>query len=171
MRTRLLLLVAPIVLAASPVAAQSGDPYYATFTPSYNLVYHELGETSAFGGHFDIATTIKRDTPFLSLAGEVGLNHFADANVSSFLGGVRVRLPNITDNVLPFVAGFGGLYHCGACEINDFALQGGGGVDWRAHRRSDLRIRTQLDFRHIFDSFGDFNAVRLSLGVVIPLNH
>jgi hypothetical protein len=173
MRTRVLLLIAPFLFAAATVSAQaqSRDPYYATFTPSYNLVYHELGETSAFGGHFDIATTIKRDTPFLSLAGEVGVNHFDGANVSSFLGGVRVRLPNLTDNVLPFVAGFGGLYHCGACAINDFALQGGGGLDWRAHRGSDLRIRTQLDFRHIFDNFGDFNAVRLSLGVVIPLNH
>jgi hypothetical protein len=172
MRTRILLLIAPILLTASSASAQtqSRDPYFATFTPSYNLIYHELGETSAFGGHFDIATTIKRDTPFLSLAAEVGINHFEDANVSSFLGGVRARLPNITDNLLPFVSGFGGLYHCGVCDINDFALQGGGGVDWRAHRSSDLRIRTQLDFRHIFDAFGDFNAVRLSVGVVIPLN-
>jgi hypothetical protein len=169
MRTRLLLLVAPFLLAASSVSAQSRDPFFATFTPSYDLIYHELGETSAFGGHFDLGTTIKRDVPYLTLAGEVGLNHFGDANVSSFLGGARVRLANIDNNLLPYVSGFAGLYHCGVCEINDFALQLGGGVDWRAHRRSDLRIRTQFDWRHMFDNFGDFNAVRLSVGVVFPL--
>src|SRR5262249_7791037 len=99
MRTRLLLFVFTLLLfAASSVSPQpqSRDRFLPTFTPSYDLIYHELGETSAFGGHFDIATTIKRDTPFLSLAAEVGVNHFDDANVSSFLGGVRVRLPNLT---------------------------------------------------------------------------
>jgi hypothetical protein len=170
MRTRLLLLVAAFLLVASSVSAQSRDPFFATFTPSYDLIYHELGETSAFGGHFDLGTTIKRDVPFLTLAGEVGLNHFGDANVSSFLGGARVRFANIDNNLLPFVQGFAGLYHCGVCDINDFALQLGGGVDWRTHRSSDLRIRTQFDWRHMFDSFGDFNAARLSIGVVFPLN-
>ena len=173
MRTRILLFIfGSLLFAVSSVSAQtqSRDPYFATFTPSYDVIYHELGETSAFGGHFDIATTIKRDVPFLTIAAQVGINHFDDANVSSFLGGVRVRLPNLTDNLLPFVQGFGGLYHCGVCDINDFAIQGGGGIDWRAHRGSDLRIRTALDFRHIFDEFGDFNAVGVSVGVVIPLN-
>jgi len=93
MRTRLLLFVAPLVLAASTVSAQSRDPYFATFTAAYDLIYHEFGETSALGGHFDIASTIKRDIPFLSLAGEVGINHFDGANVTSFLGGPRLRLP------------------------------------------------------------------------------
>jgi hypothetical protein len=170
MRTRLLLLVAPFLLVASSVSAQSRDPFFATFTPSYDLIYHELGETSAFGGHFDLGTTIKRDVPYLTLAGDVGINHFDDVNVSSFLGGARVRLANIDNNLLPFVQGLVGLYHCGVCDINDFALQLGGGVDWRAHRRSDLRIRTQFDWRHMFDDFGDFNAVRVSVGVVFPLN-
>jgi hypothetical protein len=170
MRTRLLLLVTPLLLAASSVSAQSRDPYFTTFTPSYDLVYHELGETSTLGGHFDVATTIKRHEPFLSLAGEIGINHFEDANVSSFLGGPRLRLPNINQNLLPFAQVFLGLYHCGVCDINDFAIQFGGGVDWRARRSSDLRIRTQLDLRHMFDEFDDFNAVRLSVGVVFPLN-
>jgi len=170
MRTRPFPIVALFLLIASSVSAQSRDPFFATFTPSYDLIYHELGETSAFGGHFDVGRTIKRDSPFLTLAGEVGINHFGDANVSSFLGGVRVRLANIDNNVLPFGQGFAGLYHCGVCDINDFALQLGGGVDWRARRGSDLRIRTQFDWRHMFDGFGDFNAARLSVGVVFPLN-
>ena len=171
MRTRLLLFIAPFVLAASTVSAQSRDPYFTTFTAAYDLIYHELSETSAVGGHFDIASTIKRDVPFLSLAGEVGINHFDGANVSSFLGGPRLRLPNIGDgNILPFVQFLAGLYHCGPCDINDFAIQGGGGVDFRARRNSDIRIRTQLDVRHMFDDFEDFNAVRVAVGVVFPLN-
>jgi hypothetical protein len=170
MRTRLLLLITPLLLAASSVSAQSRDPYFATFTASYDLIYHELGETSGVGGHFDLASTIKRDRPFLTLAGEIGINHFDDANVSSFMGGARLRLPNANRNVLPFVQVFAGLYHCGVCDINDFAIQGGAGVDWRARRRSDIRIRTQLDFRHMFDEFDDFNAVRVAVGMVFPLN-
>jgi hypothetical protein len=170
MRKRLLLLITPLLLVASSVSAQSRDPYFETFTASYDLIYHELSETSALGGHFDIATTVKRDTPLLTLAGEVGINHFEDANVSSFLGGPRLRLPNINRNLLPFAQVFLGLYHCGVCDINDFAIQVGGGVDWRARRNSDLRIRTQLDVRHMFDDFDDFNAVRLAVGVVFPLN-
>ena len=44
MRTRLLLFIAPFVLAASTVSAQSRDPYFATFTGAYDLLYHELSE-------------------------------------------------------------------------------------------------------------------------------
>jgi hypothetical protein len=170
MRIRPSLLLAAFVLAASSVSAQSRDPYFATATAAYDFIYHEFGETSALGGHFDIASTIKRDVPFLSLAGEVGINHFDGANVLSFLGGPRLRLPNASDNILPFVQFFAGLYHCGACDINDVAIQGGGGVDFRARRGSDIRIRGQVDWRHMFDDFEDFNAWRLAAGVVFPLN-
>ena len=100
----------------------------------------------------------------------MGVNRFEDVNVSSFMAGPRLRLPNIGRNVLPFAQAFAGLYHCGACDINDFALQGGVGLDFRATRGSDIRIRTQLDVRHMFDDFNDFNAVRLGVGVVFPLN-
>ena len=170
MRIRLPLFIASLLLAASSVSAQSRDPYFATFTAGYDLIYHELDETSSLGGHFDLASTIKRDIPFLTFAGEVGVNRFEDVNVSSFMAGPRLRLPNIGRNVLPFAQVFAGLYHCGACDINDFALQGGVGLDFRATRGSDIRIRTQLDVRHMFDDFNDFNAVRLGIGVVFPLN-
>jgi hypothetical protein len=159
-----------LLLSVSPAFAQSRDPYFATFTPSYDVVYHEPDETSGAGAHFDIASTIKRDVPFLSLAGEIGVNRFEGATVSSFMGGVRLRMLNAGIHVLPFVQAFGGLYHCGACNINDFAIQGGGGVDIRFSTTNALRFRAGVDVRHTFDEFGDFNAVRVSAGIVIPLN-
>jgi hypothetical protein len=170
MRTTLSTIVGVLLLAVSSASAQSRDPFFATLSANYDLVYHELQDTSNLGAHFDVASTIKRDVPFLSLVGEVGINHFNDANVSSYLGGPRLRLPNTGPHVLPFIQFFAGLYHCGACDINDFAIQGGGGVDFRLSRNNDFRIRTQVDVRHTFDSLDDFNAVRVAVGVVLPLN-
>jgi hypothetical protein len=170
MRTTLFTFVAFLLVAASSVSAQSSDPFATTVSANYDFVYHELSDTSNVGAHFDIATTIKRDVPFLSLAGEVGINHFVDANVSSYLGGVRLRIPNAGPRVLPFGQIFAGVYHCGPCSINDFALQYGGGIDFRMSNNNDFRIRAQVDGRHMFDSFQDFNAVRVSAGIVFPLN-
>jgi hypothetical protein len=170
MRIAFLLLVSLLVAAVPPVSAQSADPYYTTFSGNYDFVYHELDETSGLGVHFDLASTIKRDVPFLSAVGEVGVNHFDGANVSSFLGGARLRVPNLNARILPFGQVLIGLYHCGPCEINDFALQAGGGVDVKMARSRAFRIRAQIDVRHMFDEFEDFNAVRLAVGVVLPLN-
>ena len=173
MRLRLLFVTTCVLacslLVPSIASAQSSDPFFADVSANYDIVYHELDDTSNLGGHFDIATTITRNTPFLVLAGEVGVNHFEGANVSSFLGGLRLRLPNMGPNVLPFLQVLLGLYHCGTCNINDFALQGGGGLDFRLARRSP-RIRAQVDVRHMFDKVEDFNAVRVSLGLVFPLH-
>jgi hypothetical protein len=84
------------------------------------------------------------------------------------MGGVRVRA-NTDYVVLPFGQFTLGLYHCGVCDLNDFALQGGAGVDFRTSSRS-VRIRVQFDLRHVFDSARGFNAERLSAGIVLPLN-
>jgi hypothetical protein len=167
---RLLAFITPLLLFASSVSAQSRDPYFATFTPSYDFVYHEFDETSVVGGHVDVATTIKRDIPFLTLAAEAGVNHFDGGNVLSLMGGPRLRLPNAGPNILPWVQFFVGLYHCGVCDINDFAIQGGVGLDLRTRRGSSVRIRPQLDLRHMFDDGSGFNAVRAAIGVVFPLN-
>ncbi|HWW87910.1 MAG TPA: hypothetical protein VNZ26_30140 [Vicinamibacterales bacterium] len=170
MRKTLLTFVAFLLIAGSSVSAQSRDPYATDFSANYDFVYHEFSDTSNAGAHFDVATTIKRDVPFLSLAAEIGINHFIDANVSSYLGGVRLRIPNAGPSVLPFGQVLVGLYHCGPCAINDFALQYGGGLDFRISNNNAFRIRAQVDGRHMFDSFKDFNAVRVSAGVVLPLN-
>ncbi len=170
MRLTLLSCFGLLLVAASSVSAQSVDPYASTFSASYDLVYHELGDTSNLGAHFDIASTVTRNAPYLAVVGEVGVNHFSDATVSSFLGGARLRLPNAAPRVLPFAQFLLGLYHCGACEINDFAIQGGAGLDVKLARNNDVRVRGQVDVRHMFDSVDDFNAVRLSIGIVVPLN-
>jgi len=156
--------------AATPVRAQSRDPYFGTVAGNYDLVYHEPNETSGVGAHFDIAGTIKRDVPFLGIIGEVGVNHFDAGTVSDFMGGARLRLPNASARVLPFAQFLLGLYHCGICNINDFAIQGGGGLDFKLIANNDIRIRAQLDVRHVFDRVQGFTPVRVSAGIVFPLN-
>jgi len=158
-----------LVSLAAPAFAQSRDPFFSDVSANFDFVYHQQDTTSNLGAHFDFARTIKRDVPFLSVMGEIGVNHFDDANVSSYLAGVRLRFPNASPRVLPFAQIIGGLYHCGPCDVNDFATQLGGGVDIKMPK-NNWRIRAQLDWRHIFDEFEDANAVRVSAGVVLPLN-
>ena len=159
-----------LTLAATTSSAQSRDPYFATASANYDFVYHETGDTSAAGAHFDIASTVKRDVPFLGVMGEIGFNSLAGGTVSSYMGGLRLRAPNATATVLPFGQFVLGLYHCGICNINDFAIQGGGGVDVKAVPSGAIRIRAQVDFRHVFDKVQGFSPVRVSAGVVLPLN-
>ena len=159
-----------VLLAATSSSAQSPDPYFATVGANYDLVYHETGETSGVGAHVDIAGTIKRDVPFLGAMGEIGVNHFDRGTVSDFMGGARLRLPNASLRVLPFAQFLLGLYHCGICNVNDFAIQGGGGLDFKLAASNDIRIRAQLDVRHVFDDVQGFTPVRVSAGVVFPLN-
>jgi hypothetical protein len=159
-----------LLMAATPGWAQSQDPYFATASGNYDLVYHETGQTSGVGGHFDIAATVKRDVPFLGIMGEIGVNQFDTGTVSDYMGGARLRLPNAGLRVLPFAQFLLGLYHCGSCNINDFAIQGGGGLDFKLISDNDIRIRVQVDVRHVFDDVQGFSPVRVSAGVVFPLN-
>ena len=176
MKSRLLTLLAGLfLLAAGSASAQSRDPYFSTFSANYDVIYHETDATSNAGAHFDVASTFKRDVPFIGPVGEVGFNHFnlappADGvTIVSVMGGVRIR-PGNDRQFLPYGQVLVGLYHCGACDINDFAIQGAGGVDFRLSDNNSFRIRTQLDVRHVFEPSFGFNAVRLSVGIVFPLN-
>jgi hypothetical protein len=168
MTSRLLVLLAGVALFAPAASAQSRDPYFTDASANYDVVYHEHEATSNAGAHFDIASTLKRSMPFVGPVGEVGFNHFEGASVVSVLGGLRLRA-NADRRVLPFAQLLVGLYHLGAADINDFALQGGGGVDFPLPGNK-ARIRAGLDIRHVFDNVLSFNAVRLSAGVVLPLN-
>jgi len=148
-------------------SAQSRDPYFTDFSANYDFIYHETGDTSNAGAHFDLASTWKRDAPFVGPVGEVGFNHFDAGTVVDAMGGLRVRA-NTDFWILPYAQALIGLYHCGVCDLNAFALQGGAGVDFRTGS-PDVRIRVQFDVRRVFASVG-FNAERLSGGVVLPLN-
>ncbi len=167
MSIRLVVVFAALLLTARTVSAQSRDPFAADFSANYDFVYHEPGATSNVGAHFDIASTITRDVPYLVVLGEVGVNHFDGGSVASFLGGARLRFANASPTVLPFAQVLLGLYHCGVCNTNDFALQAGGGLDFKTGRA--VRVRAQIDWRRIFDTVG-VNGVRASLGIVLPLN-
>jgi len=169
MKTRLAFLLAGFVLLfVTRASAQSQDPFFTDFSANYDIVYHEPGSTSNAGAHFDVASTFKRDVPFVGPVGEVGFNHFDGATVVNVMGGLRIRA-NTDYFVLPFAQGLVGLYRCGACNINDFALQLGGGVDFRTGS-PNIRVRVQFDYRRVFDSAVSFNAERFSAGVVLPLN-
>jgi hypothetical protein len=158
-----------LLLAARAASAQSTDPYFTDFSAQYDVVYHEEDVTSHAGAHFDFASTFKRSVPYMGPVVEVGFNHFDDATISSVMGGVRLRIPNEDWRVLPFGQVLVGLYHCGICDVNDFALQAGGGLDF-GMRKNNFRIRTQVDVRRVFDQAIAFNAVRFSVGIVLPLN-
>jgi hypothetical protein len=171
MTTRLFIVsTGALCLLAYTVSAQSTGAYSTTLGANLDAAYHETGDDSNAGAHFDLAGTVKRDLPLVAIVGEAGFNHFSDATVASVLGGARVRIPIEDDRFLPFAQVLVGLYHCSLCNENNFALQAGGGVDFRLPRRRSFRLRAQLDFRHVFTALAGFDAVRLSGGIVLPLN-
>src|SRR5689334_9860800 len=102
MKLRVLVLPALLLLlTAGSVSAQSRAPYFTDASANYDVVYHEPFVTSHAGAHFDLATTWKRDEPFVGPVGGVGFNHFEGATVVSALGGIRVRA-NTDRSILPF---------------------------------------------------------------------
>jgi hypothetical protein len=169
MKPQPLIICAGLLLLGARLSAQSRDPFFTTFSASYDLVYREDSDVSNAGAHFDLAGTVKRDAPIVGIVGEAGFDHFAGATVATVLGGVRLRIPIDNRRILPFVQVLAGLYHCGVCDEDDLALQAGGGVDFRIPRKN-FRLRAQLDVRHVLDAFGSFDGVRLSGGIVLPLN-
>ena len=169
MKTRLSILpIVLLLLAARSVSAQSRDPFFTDFSVNYDAAYHESHDTSHAGAHVDIASTFKRDSPFIGPVGEVGFNRFNGGTVVSAMGGLRIRA-NVYKRILPFAQVILGVYHCGVCGSNNLAVQRGGGVDFG---RSDnkVRVRAQVDVRRVLDGVFGFNAVRFSVGIVLPLN-
>jgi hypothetical protein len=171
MQTRLFIgFTIVLLLAARSASAQSTGAYATTFSANADVAYHETGDDSNVGAHFDLAGTVKPDVPMVAILGEAGFNHFADATVASVLGGARVRIPIEDDRFLPFAEALLGLYHCSVCNENDLAFQAGGGVDFRVPRHRSFRLRAQLDFRHVFTGVAGFDAVRFSGGIVLPVS-
>jgi len=150
MKSRLAILAAAaLFLFVDSVSAQSRDPFFTDLSANYDILYHEPGANSNAGAHVDVASTIKRDVPFIGPVGEFGFNHFDGGTVVDVMGGLRIRA-NTRYFVLPFAQALAGLYHCGVCDTNDFALQFGGGVDFRTGS-PNVRVRVQFDYRRVFD--------------------
>ena len=162
-------LTAASLLVAGSASAQSTGAYSTTFSASADVAYRERNAESNVGAHFDVAITVNQGVPLVAVVGEAGFNHFSDATIASVLGGARFRIPIQDNRFLPFAEALLGLYHCSDCNENDLAFQAGGGVDFRIPRRRSFMLRAQVDFRHVFNTFEGFDALRVSGGIVLPL--
>jgi hypothetical protein len=114
--------------------------------------------------------------PLFAVVGEIGGNYKTvsvlgtDVNlrVHSYLGGIRVR--NESSNAALFAqllvgAATKGLSVAGeGANATSFALQPGGGVDFRFTQRIDLRA--QFDFRTMRSEGVSTNEFRFSIGAV-----
>lgn len=154
-RTTMLSLGLCFLLTAGRAAAQT------TVAVSYDPLVHELTENSSLGGHGDIARS------FGTLAGlaEVGVNHFNQATVITLAPGARYSFA--TDpraRLQPAVQAVAGLWHCAACEVNEFFVQPGVVLDYAAS--DSMRVRVQFDVRRIFFDFGGETAERVGVGLV-----
>ena len=135
-----------------------------TLAVSYDPLVHELTENSSLGGHGDIA----RSFGSLAALAEVGVNHFDQATVITVAPGARYRFAtDPTARWQPAVQAVAGLWHCAACEVNEFFVQPGVVVDYSTS--DSMRIRAQFDVRRIFFDFGGETAERIGVGLVWSL--
>jgi len=157
-----------LLLALAAPAAAQGQSGAASSVPQ-----PELGAGLSFLDSSDTGTGITVDyghpvVPFtwgaLSAVGDLGLNHFDGATVSSYLGGVRVK-GNVAPRISPFGQFLVGAEHC--CGVTDFTLQPGVGVDVAINRM--LNVRAQVDFRTVQAEQGNVNTQRYTFGVVLPI--
>jgi hypothetical protein len=151
------LAIAGCAFVASPDRAAAQTAVSASYDP----LVHELTENSSLGGHGDVA---RRFGSIAALA-EIGVNHFDQATVITVAPGVRYRFAApATSKLQPSVQAVAGLWHCAACEVNEFLLQPGVLVDYA--RSSALTLRFQFDVRRIFFDVGGETAERIGVGVV-----
>src|SRR4051812_30353802 len=93
-----------------------------TVALNYDPVVHELTETTALGGHGDVA----RFFGPIAAIGELGVNHFDQATVLTVAPGIRYRIGSTgAARIQPSVQGLVGLWHCAACEVNQLFIQPG----------------------------------------------
>lgn len=151
----------------SPNAAPtSSEDYDLSVGAIYDFVMNEYNLTSNVGVHFDVAQRFLRGNSMnVSGVGEIGFNHFEDATLQSYLGGVRFA-GSYSRRFQPFAQVLLGAEHC--CDSTNFAIQPGFGIDipWRPA----FAIRGQVDWRHVYSDFDDADGLRIGVGVVFPLN-
>ncbi len=156
------------ILAAPATAQQptSAQEYDLSAAALYDAVLNEWNEASNVGIHFDVSKRFLQGTTMnVAGVGEVGFNHFENYTLSSYFGGVRFA-GNYSARFSPFAQFLLGAEHC--CDSTNFAIQPGVGVDvpWKPQ----FAIRGQVDWRHVYTDLDDADGLRISVGVVFPLN-
>lgn len=169
----LLLGVGMVTPAAAQATRQSPDAqptsaneYDLSAGVLYDFVMNEYSQTSNVGLHVDVAKRFLQGRKMnVAGVGEIGFNHFEDATLSSYLGGVRFA-GNYSRKFQPFAQVLLGVEHC--CSATNFAIQPGAGIDipWKPQ----FAIRGQVDWRHVNNDFDDADGLRIAVGVVFPLN-
>jgi hypothetical protein len=152
-------------LCGAALLLATATPALAQGTVGAGLSFlHDDGATAS-GIMIDYSTAkAATDKATLGLAGDFGLNHFAGATITSYLGGVRVNIPG-NEKVKPFAQFLVGAEHC--CGGTGTALQPGAGVDVVVS--PTLNFRAQIDFRSVRDNGETFNEQRFTFGVSMPL--
>jgi len=102
----------------------------------------------------------------LGAVGEFSMNRLSDIDITqtTFLGGVRVTAAG-GGRIQPFGQFLLGVLHWP--DINDFAIQPGGGVKIGMNPAFDLRV--QVDFPIDFFEGETETGFRLNVGVVFPV--
>jgi hypothetical protein len=157
-------LIATLAVAA-PVSAQQpsrpvsgGDETTMLFAGG--LTFLDWGETGVGAAANVLFNTLKvTGTGRIGIVGDVGLNHFEGATVSTIMGGGRYTFTT-SGKVIPYGQFLVGIVHC--CGDTDFdpALGFGADIAWRPN----LNFRGEVQI--IID---DTNATRWFLGVSTPI--
>jgi hypothetical protein len=157
-------LVATLALAA-PVSAQQpnrpvsgGDETSMLFAGG--LTFLDWGETGVGVAANVLFNTLKvTGTGRIGIVGDVGLNHFDGATVSTVMGGGRYTFTT-SGKVIPYGQFLVGIVHC--CGDTDFdpALGFGADIAWKPN----LNFRGEVQF-----IFEDQNATRWFFGVSTPI--
>ena len=148
-----LLAMSLLFVGVRPVAAQSG----VSVSGNYDFFYHEFEETSAVGAHFDVAKSLG----IVDVVGEIGFNHFDGGTPVSYSGGLRYNIATGAGAAKPFVQFLLGGWSC--CDVTEFMIQPGVGVDIGTGRGFDIRVG--YDYRQLFFDPSE-SAHRVSAGVV-----
>jgi hypothetical protein len=114
------------------------------------------------GGAADVAWRLMRLGPAsISVAGDVGVNRFEGATVTSYLAGVRVS--SSVAKIRPYGQVLFGVERC--CDEGASAIQMGGGADVPFHR--NMAVRVAYDYRRASYDQAVFNEHRVWFGLAV----
>lgn len=164
-----LLLGVGVILFAAPATAQqptSSQDYDFSAAALYDVALNERNQSSNVGVHLDVSKRFLQGASMnVAGVGEVGFNHFENATLSSYLGGLRFA-GNYSSKFSPFVQLLLGVERC--CDVSNLTIQPGVGVDLPF--KPQFAIRGQVDWRHVSSDVSDANGLRVGIGVVFPLS-